>query len=133
MTRQFVLFLIASGTAAAVNFGSRIAFSHWLPYTRAILLAYCLGMMTAFFLNRLLVFRGAANSIHHQVGWFVAVNIAAVLQTLIVSIALAKWILPALELGGATAETIAHAIGVAVPAITSYFGHKHLSFSSPRA
>ena len=30
------------------------------------------------------------------------------------------------------AEDIAHLIGVAIPAVTSYFGHRHFSFSSRR-
>ena len=51
----------------------------------------------------------------------------AVLQTLVVSLVLARWLLPAL---GVTqhAEAIAHAVGVAVPVVTSYFGHKLATF-----
>ncbi|KLB61139.1 membrane protein, partial [Xanthomonas euvesicatoria] len=30
------------------------------------------------------------------------------------------------------AETLAHGIGVAVPVVTSYIGHKYLSFSQKR-
>lgn len=124
---QFALFILVGGTAAAVNFGSRIVFSLWLGYTAAIALAYLLGMTTAFILNRLFVFRGTTTALHHQVMWFVVVNLLAVTQTLTISLLLAQWLLPAI---GWTwqRELCAHAVGVAVPVVTSYIGHKKLSF-----
>jgi len=127
MNRQFFQFLIAGGLAAAVNFGSRIAFSHWMPYAPAIVLAYLLGMATAFVLNRMLVFRHATNALHHQVFWFCMINLAAVLQTLLVSLLLNDWLFPTIHFGWHT-ESVAHAIGVAVPVVTSFVGHKKLSF-----
>ena len=54
-SRQFILFLFAGGLAAAVNFGSRIALSHWMDYVPSIIIAYLLGMMSAFMLNKLFV------------------------------------------------------------------------------
>ncbi len=129
ITRQFLMFLIAGGVAAAVNFGSRVALSHWLDYVPSIVIAYCLGMATAFLLNRAMVFRQSANGLKHQIAWFIIVNLAAVLQTLGISLLLAQWLLPSLGVQFHN-ETLAHAVGVAVPVLTSYFGHKHLSFSS---
>jgi putative flippase GtrA len=127
LSRQFVLFLVAGGLAAAVNFCSRIAFSHWLHYVPAIVIAYCLGMITAFTLNKLFVFNEASNRLHHQVLWFIVINLAAVAQTVVISLLLARWLLPALGIDFHN-ETIAHAVGVAVPVITSYIGHKRFSF-----
>lgn len=124
---QFFKFLIAGGTAAAANFFSRMFFSIWLPYTVAIIAAYIVGMITAFFLNRMFVFRHATNSMRHQAVWFIAVNLAAVTQTVAISLLLARYILPTLGLHQHV-ETIAHAFGVAVPVITSYMGHSRLSF-----
>jgi len=127
ISRQFLLFLIAGGLAACVNFGSRIALSQWLHYAPAIIIAYCLGMTTAFLLNRAFVFRSAANRMRSQAFWFIVVNLAAVLQTLAISLLLARWLLPQLGIDFHN-ETLAHAVGVAVPVLTSYFGHKYLSF-----
>lgn len=127
MTRQFLKFLVAGGIAAVANFGSRIALSHWMPYIPAIVVAYLIGMVTAFVLNRLFVFEGAANSLRSQAGWFTLVNLAAVAQTLAISLLLADHLLPALGIV-IGAETIAHGVGVLVPVATSYFGHKHFSF-----
>lgn len=124
---QIVKFLVAGGTAAAANFFSRMLFSMWLPYTIAIIAAYIVGMITAFFLNRIFVFRGATNSMKHQAAWFIAVNLAAVVQTIVISLVLARYVLPAFGLHQHV-ETIAHGFGVAVPVVTSYVGHSRLSF-----
>lgn len=126
-TQQFTLFIIVGGFAAVVNFLSRIALNLWLPYVSAIITAYCIGMITAFLLNRAVVFRNAKNPLRKQAAWFIAVNLAAVAQTLVVSLVLARHVLPTLGLNWHT-ELVAHAFGVAVPVITSYVGHKYLTF-----
>lgn len=131
ISRQFLLFLVAGGIAAGVNFGSRIVLSHWLHYVPAIVIAYCLGMVTAFVLNRQFVFEKSSSGVHRQAGWFILVNVAAVLQTIAISLLLARWLLPALSIDFHN-DTLAHAVGVAVPVVTSYLGHKHLSFRAGR-
>jgi len=121
--------MIAGGIAAAVNFLSRIVINAWVPYGTAIVFAYLLGMLTAFVLNRAFVFRGATNPIHHQAIWFTIINLLAVLQTLAVSLLLAREIFPLLGFDWHR-ELVAHAIGVVTPIVTSYIGHKHLSFKT---
>lgn len=127
ISRRFAKFLMAGGVAAVANFGSRIILSHWVSYVPAIILAYMIGMTTAFVLNRFFVFNAASNSLRSQVWWFTMVNIAAALQTVLISVVLADYVFPAAGLV-AHRETIAHAFGVVTPTITSYIGHKHLSF-----
>lgn len=129
MNKQFLLFVVAGGLAACVNFFSRMLLSHWFVYSVAIIIAYVLGMITAFVLNRLLVFRHVSHSIRHQMFWFTMVNLAAALQTLAISLLLVEWFFPRIGFGWHT-ETVAHAFGVAVPVMTSFFGHKYLSFKS---
>jgi len=126
-SRQFLAFLLTGGLAAAVNFGSRILFSHWMGYSAAIVLAYLVGMTTAFVLARQFVFKQGGRPLHQSAMYFVLVNAVAVLQTWAVSVGLADYVLPAM---GAThfVPEIAHAVGVVVPVFTSYLGHKHLSF-----
>lgn len=120
-------FLFAGGLAAAVNFASRFVLSVWLPYPIAIVVAYVIGMATAFVLNRRYVFRSATTPLPRQVAWFVAINVLAVAQTLAVSLLLAGVVLPRIGLQ-THVEAIAHAIGIAVPIVTSYLGHKHWTF-----
>ena len=129
--RQFLSFAVAGGIAALANFLSRIVFSWWMPYAPAIVLAYAVGMLTAFLLNRQFVFRDAANSLQSQMLMFCLVNVAAVIQTLLVSLAFAYYVLPALNVV-AHRQEIAHAIGVAVPIFTSYIGHRRWTFRSQR-
>lgn len=122
-----VKFLLAGGAAAVLNFCARIGFSVFVPYTVAIVLAYGLGMAAAFVLNRQFVFSGSTNRLHEQILWFVAVNLLALAQTLLVSLLLARIVLPALGITGHV-EEIAHAVGIAVPIFTSYLGHQRLTF-----
>lgn len=129
INRQFILFLAVGGVAALANFGSRIGLNTLVPYVPSIILAYCIGMATAFILNRLFVFRTARNRLRHQAMWFTLVNLAAIVQTVAISVLLARWLFPLIG-WDFHPETIAHAVGVAVPVVTSYFGHKHLSFRS---
>ncbi|MDC8011098.1 GtrA family protein [Tahibacter soli] len=124
---QFFKFVAVSGVAAATNFFSRMLFSLVAPYPVAIVLAYCLGMTVAFSLNRWLVFSESTNSLRKQMVFFVLVNLFGLAQTLVVSLVLAHWLLP--WLGVTTyVEEIAHAVGIAVPTVSSYLGHKYLSF-----
>lgn len=126
-SQQFARFVLASGVAAAANFGSRMLFSLALPYPLAIALAFCVGLVVAFALNRSFVFPVSANSLRRQMTLFVLVNLFGLVQTLVVSLVLARWMLPWL---GVTAyvEEIAHAVGIAVPTVSSYLGHKYFSF-----
>ncbi|KTF40521.1 GtrA family protein [Xanthomonas translucens] len=126
-SRKFIKFLLAGGTAAAANFGSRILLGQVMPYTWSIVVAYLIGMLTAFVLNRMFVFEAASTGLKHQAIWFTLINIAAVLQTLACSLVLARWMFPAMGMRFHP-ETLAHAIGVAAPVFTSYFGHKALTF-----
>jgi putative flippase GtrA len=124
---RFVLFLAAGGTAALVNIGARIVLDAFMPYAAAIVLAYVIGMATAFALNRLFVFEASSNPLRAQVAWFVAINLAAVAQTLLVSLLLARGLFPWMGMAFHP-ETMAHVVGVLVPVFTSYLGHARLTF-----
>ena len=126
-SRRFIKFLVAGGIAAIANFGSRILLSYWLAYIPSIVIAFCIGLVSAFALNRAFVFVAASNTLRNQAWWFTIVNLAALVQTLVSSVALGKYALPALGIS-VHAETIAHGIGVLVPVVTSYLGHKQFSF-----
>ncbi len=126
-SRQFLMFLLTGGTAAAVNFGSRIIYSLWFDFSTAVILAYITGMITAFCLIKYFVFTKSEQSTQRSVLWFTLVNVIAVAQTWAISLGLANYALPALGVNSFQHE-IAHAVGVAVPVFTSYIGHKRWSF-----
>lgn len=127
ISRQFVLFLLTGGTAAAVNFFSRILYNHWIDYSTSIIAAYLTGMVMAFVLARLIVFTESSQGIYRSALIFTLVNVVAAVQTWGISMGLAYYVLPGVGISHFSLE-IAHAVGVAFPAFTSYLGHKHWAF-----
>lgn len=127
MSRQFVYFFVTGGIAACVNFGSRILYTLWMGFSTAVILAYITGMITAFILAKLFVFKESRQAVHRSALFFVLVNIVAVAQTWTISMGLAYYLLPWMGITLLVHE-IAHAVGVAVPVFTSYIGHKRWSF-----
>lgn len=127
MSRQFLVFLLTGGLAAAVNFGSRIVYNQWCDFSTAVILAYLTGMVTAFVLARMFVFKQSSQSMHRSALYFTLVNLVAVIQTWLISMGLALYLLPMFGVTHFSRE-IAHAIGVAAPVFTSYLGHKRWSF-----
>lgn len=128
-SRQFLLFLLTGGIAAAVNFASRIVYNHWVSFSTAVVLAYVTGMVVAFFLARMFVFKDSAQSTQRSIAFFVLVNILGVAQTWTISLALAYYVLPWMGVATFVPE-IAHAVGLIAPAFSSYIGHKHWSFKA---
>ncbi|MCY4495490.1 MAG: GtrA family protein [Acidimicrobiaceae bacterium] len=127
ITPQFMRFLVAGGIAAGANFGSRFVFSIFFTYGVAVFFAYLVGMLVAFLLMRGHVFNASQGPLAPQVIKFVGVNLVAVLQTLAISLLLARLVLPSVGIED-QAETLGHLVGVLVPVVTSYFGHKFLTF-----
>ena len=127
LSREFLVFLLTGGFAAAVNWGSRIVYNIWMPYSSAIIVAYSTGMITAFILAKLFVFKSSTQSTGRSVFFFTLVNLVAVLQTWAVSVGLAYWLFPRLGMNWHDRD-IAHLVGVAIPVFTSYAGHKRWSF-----
>ncbi len=125
-SKRFFKFLIAGGTAAALNFGSRFIFSEFMPFEYAIVCAFFVGLTSGFILNKTLVFGPTDNTVRTQIGAYVAVNLIALLQTWIVTLLMASALIP--SLGVTIGEALAHLCGIVVPACTSYFGHKYLTF-----
>lgn len=122
-------FLLAGGIAATANFVARIILDVWLDYVASIILAYVLGMVVAFCLNARFVFPEGNTPLPHKIAWFTAINLLAILQTLLISVFLADWAFPAIGWHWYP-ETVAHAIGIVAPIVTSYIGHSRMSFRS---
>ncbi len=124
---RFALFLVTGGIAAAVNIVTRILLERFVGYETAIGLAYLAGMVTAFILARVFVFKPTGGGAHGQFVRFALVNAVAFAQVWVISVGLARIVFPA---AGFTwrAETVAHVIGVLSPVVTSYILHKRFSF-----
>lgn len=128
ISRHFLSFLLTGGIAAIVNFISRIAINRFTDYSSAIVLSYIIGMITAFVLAKMFVFKDSQKKISHSAMYFILVNLVAIIQTWIISIGFANYVLPNMGVTVYVHE-ISHAVGIMVPVFTSYIGHKRWSFS----
>ena len=127
MRSEFFRFVLAGGAAAAVNIASRWLLSAIMPFEVAVVVAYLIGMITAFALTRQFVFEKSERHVRSEAVRFVLVNLVALVQVWVVSVGLADWVFPMIGLVW-QAELIAHIIGVLSPVVVSYFGHKHFTF-----
>jgi putative flippase GtrA len=126
-TKQFLYFIISGGTAAVLNWGSRFLFSQVAPFEVAVVLAFFVGLFSGFISMRLFVFDGGSKPIVPQAGKYITVNFFALLQTLSISLIFTRWALPAFGITD-NVEAIGHLLGVLLPVVTSYFGHKFFTF-----
>lgn len=126
-SKQFVAFIFAGGFAAVVNFGSRFFYNQFMTFGSAVIVAYITGMITAFVLSKLFVFQKSTHSTYKEFFYFTLVNLVAIVQTYVISIGLAEYAFPLMNMHFYP-EAVAHAIGVMFPVFTSYIGHKHFSF-----
>lgn len=126
---EFGRFLVTGGVAAGVNVASRWLFDFVMPFEAAVVVAYLAGMVTAYTLSKLFVFSRSGRSVSDEFLRFAIVNVVALAQVWVVSVGLARYGFPAI---GFTwhADDVAHVIGVIVPAVTSYLGHRHFSFAA---
>ena len=109
-----------------LNFGSRFAFSLFMDFRLAVFCAFWVGLGSGFLLSRRYVFGPTGRGVASEMGWFLAVNLAALAQTWILSVWLAGVLSP--RWGTAAGEAIAHFAGIMLPVISSYFGHRYLTF-----
>jgi len=126
-SRRFAGFLLVGGAAASINVASCAGLNAFLPYEAAIVLAYLIGMTSAFVLSKLFVFDETGRPARQEYARFALVNAVALAQVWLVSVALAQHLLPMAGYAWHP-EITAHAIGVLSPALTSYWGHKNFTF-----
>jgi len=127
LNSEFSRFVLTGGFAAGVNFLSRIGLSELMSYRYAVFFAYIIGMITAFILSRIFVFQQSGQAASHEFLKFTIVNIIAVIQVWLISVGLAEYGFPAINFSFYP-EEVAHLIGISVPVITSYYGHKYYTF-----
>lgn len=126
LSGEFGKFLLAGGTAAAVNFASRFAFEPYLPYAGAVAAAYCVGVITAFTLNRIFVFPASGKKLRHEISWFFLFNLLA-FPVVIAAAAGLSWVFGHV-VTKPLAQTAAHAISIVLPAVVNFAAHKFITF-----
>ena len=132
MRKEFLKFLVAGGIAAIVNLASRYVLNLFMPFEIAVAVAYLLGFTTAYILSSLFVFQPSGRSRATEVRRFAIVNVFSLGVVWVVSVGLARIVFPALHFTW-HAEDVSHLIGVAAPAVVSYFGHRFYTFARIRS
>jgi putative flippase GtrA len=133
MAKDALYFILIGGSAAAINVAARAAFNLIVPFEAAIVLAFPIALTFAFLLNRTFVFHGArAHDARAQYVRFAIVNIGSLGLIWAISVGLARFVFPAVQFIW-HADDIAHAIGVAAPALSSYFLHRSYTFADPKS
>jgi putative flippase GtrA len=125
---EFARFIAIGGLAALVNLVARYLLDYIMPFEAAVVLAYMIGMVFAFFLFQQLIFGGNRGHRSRRVVRFVQVNLVGAGLAWAVSSVMARLLLPAIGWDFHPFE-VAHFVGVAAPAISSYFLHKHYTFA----
>jgi putative flippase GtrA len=128
MPSEFARFLSTGGFAAAVNLLSRYQLNKILTFELAVALAYLIGMVTAYVLARVFVFQASGRSVAAEFKRFAIVNIFSLVFVWSISVGLAHYVFPGVGFEW-HADDIAHFIGVAAPAVASYFAHRLYTFA----
>ena len=125
--KEFPLFILAGSTAALINVISRIILTIFLNFEISIFISYLIGMITSFLLQRKYVFKSTKKSYKRSFAAFSLVNLFALFQVWLVSLLIKFWLINFIS-SIPLVEFIAHCFGVGIPAFTSYFGHKYITF-----
>lgn len=130
--RQFSIYFVFSGFAALVNIGSRFVFStvFLFPFPVSVTVAYCLGMVANYLLNRNFNFPKGPRGVIHEIRTFFIVAIFGLFLTNGLALlfkALFDYLVGnMLNLKGI--EMAAHITAVGLTAIYSFFAHKHFTY-----
>ena len=121
---QFIKFLFCGFIAALVNWISRLLFNDFMfiNLSLSIIFAHVLGMLIAFLLFRIVVFKSNKN-ILQSISSFTIVNILSLILIYLMTISIIN-ILSFSDLDILYIKGISHAIAISITSITSYVLHK---------
>ena len=127
MSAQFVRFIAVGGIALTFHWVSRFVFNSFMSYGWAIVLAYGVGMIVAFVLNKIYVFPFSARPLNFEIIVFFAVNAAAFPLVWVVAYVLGEWILTG-YMQPQLAFALAHGFAITLPVFANYALHKLVTF-----
>jgi putative flippase GtrA len=116
------------GLSVLITLMNRWILYHFLPYYLSIIIAYISGMIVAFILFKIFVFKSkASGKTSKEIFYFILVNLIAVIQTLFFSLFFANFLFPKINFTYYPYD-IAHFIGTCVPIISSFILHQRFTF-----
>ncbi len=126
LSKQFLGFVAVGGTAALLHWLARILMSEWLSFPVAVCLAYVLGMLVAFVLNKQFIFVRSSRPIRLQIRDFVLINLAFAPVVWVSAVSLnhffeqVSW--------SFYPEALAHGIAIALPMLATFLIYKFFTF-----
>lgn len=127
----FARFLLAGGLAAVANFAARLLLQPHMGFRPAVVVAYLVGFLTAFTLNRLFVFPKSGKPVRVEMAWFFVFNLIA-FPVVVVSAVLLRDQVFARFLRYDLAETVAHGCAILVPVVFNFAAHRLVTFGADR-
>ena len=124
---EFVRFVATGSIAAFSNLAARYLLNFIMPFEIAVVLAYLVGMVIAFYLFQKMIFGNPETPLKRRLVRFTQVNVLGLALAEATSVFLARWLFPTIHWTLRPLD-LAHFIGVAVPAFSSYFLHKYYTF-----
>jgi putative flippase GtrA len=125
--KEFIFFIFSGGAAALANLISRFFLNIYISFELAVLFAYFVGMLVAYFLTRYYVFSPSNSISTPEFIRFIQVNILSALIVWCVSVYLENIFFPHINFIFYSKE-ISHLIGVLSPLFFSFFAHKFYTF-----
>lgn len=127
LSEQFGRFLLSGGAALLLNWLSRFIFNLYFTFAWAIALAYTVGMLVAFVLNKIFVFPRSNRPVRFEISFFLFVNIAAFPVVWMVAHALGEWVF-ATWMPEQLAFAFGHGVAITMPVFLNFAIHKFITF-----
>jgi putative flippase GtrA len=127
VSQQFGRFLLVGGVAVVLNWLSRFVLNQFMSYAWAITLAYLVGIIVAFVLNRIYVFPYSERSLETEMFLFFVVNITVFPLVWVAAYVLGEWIFVA-WLSRQPALALGHGIAILSPVFLNFALHKFITF-----
>jgi putative flippase GtrA len=121
-------FILVGIASTLCNLGSRYLFQRFSSYEVALAGANTIGVLSAYFLNRWLVFKPRDTSMPGELARFALINLAGIVVSWLTSVFLYRQVFPVLGFSWQP-DLVAHALGIAVPVIPNYWAHRHWTFA----
>lgn len=126
-SEQFGRFLLVGGVALVCHWLSRFVFNAFVSYAWAIVLAYLVGILVAFTLNKIYVFPYSRRPLTFEVFFFFLVNIAAFPPVWALAYVLGEWVFVD-YVPRQIALALAHGFAITLPVFVNYAVHKLVTF-----
>lgn len=130
ISKQFLRFLLVGGIAALANFLSRFAFQIIFPYTMSVALAFSLGTVISFIMNRSYTFAAYDEKAMIQFIKFILIAVVGIaLAAAIAWICMAIYRISRIDLvNEKQMESLGHIIAIFLVTFYNFLAMKYFSF-----